>query len=302
MIDTPPSGDLPRTGGDRPLFSVITATHNLIRSERQESFERVIACLRTQHATAFEHIIQDGGSDDGTQAFVAKVTAGLNWVRFESRPDRSLYDGMNIAAARSSGEYLLFLNSDDSLASSDLMARTARRLRRQRPDFAYGGTAWEEDTGQRIVSARTNMRAVLQRMPFGHNSVFIRRDVFHALGGHDIRYRIAADYDLILRMIATGYHGLALDDTVSLYWARGASADDTQVGREYARIWQAFFARFLPELPSVETFETCYRQGHMPAALLLRLLRTKGLPRPIAAAARHSLGKSLRRALQPWRK
>lgn len=286
-----------------PSISVVTVTRNLIEAGRTESFERALNCVRDQNCAGVEHVIQDGDSTDGTQAFIHALIAGASKVRFETRPDRGLYDAMNTAVDRAAGDYVLFLNSDDALAGPDVLSDVQRELAETEPDFAFGSTASQDEQGKATVSRRTSLKAVLQRMPFCHNSVLIKRSVFQALGGHDIGYRIASDYDLVLRMVAAGYRGLRIDRPISLFWTRGVSANQEQVGQDYARIWQRFFAHHnAAQRLELADFERFYRQGHMPLGLMLETLRRPDMPAPIKIAARHGAAKSLRRSLQPWRR
>lgn len=286
-----------------PTISVITVTFNLIEAGRCESFERAVACVREQGDEGIEHVIQDGGSTDGTQEFILGLVGNAPAVRFESAPDTGLYDGMNKAVARATGDYVLFLNSDDALASPTVLGEVRKSLDREKPDFAYGATASQDDQGRAKVASRMSLNAVLQRMPFCHNSVLIRRTVFDALGGHDTSYPVAADYDLVLRMVAAGYRGMKINRPVSLFWTRGVSANADKVSHDYARIWQRFFRNHKSaQALGLEDFKSFYRRGHMPLGLMLETMRRSDMTAPVRTAARHGAAKSLRRGLQPWRR
>lgn len=285
-----------------PSVSVITVTYNLIEAGRQESIRRAIDSVRDQDGDGIEHVIQDGASTDGTQELIAGIVNANPMVRFASEPDRGLYDAMNRGVERATGDYVLFLNSDDALASSDILQHMRMAMSHHRPDFCYGGTANRDADGNEHVALRTSLKAVLQRMPFCHNSVLIRRSVFRDLGGHDTDYAVAADYDLVLRMVAAGFRGLRIDRPVSLFWSRGVSADDDRVALDYARIWKRFFRDYpAAQGLSVEDFQRFYHRGHMPVSLMLEALRRNGSNPAIRSAASHGLFKSLRRSLQPWR-
>ncbi|WP_171101903.1 glycosyltransferase family 2 protein [Ruegeria sp. HKCCD7255] len=286
-----------------PLISVVTATYDLLSQGRQAGFERAMACMARQNCAEAEHIIQDGASTDGTVAFVQELINQAPNARLISEPDTGLYDAMNKGVAAARGEYVLFLNSDDALASDDVLNMAADRLRATRPAFLYGSTVQKFQSGETRKEKRMSVTAILQRMPFCHNSVFLRRDVFLALGGHDTNFRIAADYDLMLRLIASGYQGERMDDAVSLFWDRGVTQDDAETGLDYARVWLKFYDGFKSARNlTLEDFAEFYRRGHMPARLLLELLRRPDTPEPIKIAARHCLAKTLRRSLQVWRK
>ncbi|MEM9581340.1 MAG: glycosyltransferase family 2 protein [Pseudomonadota bacterium] len=285
-----------------PLISVITATYNLLSQGRQDSFKGVIACMRRQGCARAEHIIHDGASTDGTVSLLHDLTKGVPRTTVISEPDGGLYDAMNKGAQGATGEYLLFLNSDDSLASDNILNQAADRLQATQPDFLYGSTLRHYADGRETMEKRMSQKAILQRMPFCHNSVFIRRDVFQALGGHDIQYRIAADYDLMMRLIGGGYQGERMDDPISMFWDRGVTSDHDATGQDYARVWMNYYAGFKSAKGlKLEDFAGFYRRGHMPARLIWELLRRPGTPEPIKTAARHSLAKTLRRSVQFWR-
>lgn len=286
-----------------PTISVITVTYNLIEAGRADSFRRAVTCVREQGCSGLQHVIQDGASGDGTQELIREVIGDDPNTIFASEPDRGLYDAMNRAVARAGGDYVLFLNSDDALASADVLRQMQTQLQQHAPDFAYGATASQDDGGKAHVARRTNLKAVLQRMPFCHNSVLIRRSVFLELGGHDTALPVAADYDLVLRMVSRGYAGLRVDVPLSLFWTRGVSANDDKVALDYARAWQRFFqgCRSAASL-TLDDYKRFYFQGHMPLRLMAEMLLRRDIAPAIRRAALHGFGKSLRRGLQPWRR
>lgn len=293
----------PSETGDAPLISVITATWNLLSQGRQDTFPRVIECMARQNCDRSEHIIQDGASTDGTVKFIQDLIADAPRTRLISEPDQGLYDAMNRGVKAARGEYVLFLNSDDSLAADDVLNRAAERLTATRPDYLFGSTLHRSADGGEKMEKRMSVKAILQRMPFCHNSVFLRRDVFQELGGHDTQFRIAADYDLMLRLVAGGYRGERMDEPISLFWDRGETSDQQATGQDYARVWQRFFADYrAAQGLDLDDFAEFYRRGHMPANLLIEVLRRPETPLPIRRAAKHGLAKSLRRSVQFWRR
>lgn len=292
---------------DAPLISVITVTRNLIQAGRRDLFLKAMECVQAQSYGHVEHVIFDGQSDDGTVAMIAEAVDRLSGsghpVVFESAPDAGLYDAMNKAVALASGDYVLFLNSDDSLAGEIVLTSLAANISDACPDFLFGATLEQPDKRNSVLR-HPNPLAVLQRMPFSHNSVLIKTSVFSALGGHDLRYRVAADYDLVLRMIGAGYQGQDACVTISIYHARGVSGDDARVGDDYADIWLRYFSSLVPEIErySHEDAFAWYKAGSFPLHICWAVMASGDISKAMRKAARHSFFKSLRRALQPWRK
>ena len=86
--------------------------------------------LNAQRCRDFEWIIVDGGSRDGTAAFLKDYPDAI------SEPDNGLYDAMNKGTARARGEYLLFLNAHDTLADSETLEKIQAQA--YAVDFIYG--------------------------------------------------------------------------------------------------------------------------------------------------------------------
>lgn len=299
----------PSEQGKRPLISVVTVTRNLIEAGRGEQILAALDSVQSQTFRNVEHVIWDGQSDDGTQDLlkdaIDKIAASGNPIpiQYFCAADQSLYDAMNQAVERCHGDYVLFLNSDDLIADTDSLSRVQKALEPDRPDFVYGETVFFDDDGHRRHARRLTPKSILQRLPFGHNAMVLKRSLFQELGGHDLQFRIAADYDMVLRMILSGHSGQRLQAPVSLFRIGGVSADTDAAGAEMAACWLKNYSQFCDlSVYSDEDRLGWYRQGHLP----LRVSGTvflKTLSQPtIARAALYSLFKTLRRKLQFWRR
>ena len=292
-----------------PRLSVITVTRNLLKAERRTQFAQAVASVQSQIFRDVEQVIFDGASDDGTQEMIEELQAtwraspGSLPITYQSAPDSGLYDAMNKAVDLARGTYVLFLNSDDLLPAPETLAEVFAQVGASGPDFIYGSTIRFDEAGDTRHLNRMNLKAVLQRMPFGHNAVLVRRAVFQSLGGHDLSFRLASDYDFVLRMIAADTVGLRVDLPVSRFREGGLSGDDGAVGAEYAAIWRKFLTPFI-DLSGYSDAEMAawYVAGVMPLRVSRAVLRANGVSAALRAAARHSYFRSLKRRLQPWRK
>ena len=146
--------------------------------------------------------MQDGGSTDGTLALLAARPDARRHV--ESRRDGGIYEALNRAFARSSGEIVGVLHSDDFFASPDILARVSDAFAKTGADAIYGDLDYVAagDTS-RVVRHWKSGAFDSDRLRRGwmppHPALFLRRDVIERLGGYDTSFRIAADYDAILR-------------------------------------------------------------------------------------------------------
>jgi glycosyltransferase involved in cell wall biosynthesis len=186
---------------DRPVVSVITPTLNQARF-----LERMLASLRAQTCPAFEHLVIDGGSTDGTLEILAREAAlgRLQWV---SQPDAGMYDAINKGLSRASGEILAYLNSDDAWFPWSLETVVGAFAARPDADLVFGdGVKLKEDTG----SQRLRLFGPFDRVSLANYeslmqpAVFWRRRVYERLGGFDADMRYVADLDYWLRASAAG--------------------------------------------------------------------------------------------------
>lgn len=301
-MNTPPEQDR------QPLISIVTVTRNLIEQGREEKVLAALDSVQSQSFRDIEHVIWDGQSSDGTQALLEKAVHDISAsadhipIRYFCEADTSLYDAMNKAVARCCGEYVLFLNSDDLIAESDSLLNVHNALKTSRPDFVYGETIFFDEDGGRRHARRLTLKSILQRLPFGHTAMLIRKSLFQDLSGHDLQFRIVADYDMVLRMILAGHNGLRLQKPVSLFREGGVSADTDAVGVEMAECWRKNFSQFcdLSGYTEKQRIEW-YHKGHLPVRVSGAILM-KSLSHPvIARAALYSLSKTLRRSVQFWR-
>ncbi|MBW4985715.1 glycosyltransferase [Mameliella sp. CS4] len=185
-----------------PKISVVTAVFN-----RQKTIAEAIESVAAQDHPDVEHIIQDGASGDGTLEVIRR-TSGPGVV-LESLPDTGIYDGINKGIARATGEIVGLMHSDDLFASPRVLSRVAEALRDPSVDGVYGDLDYvaADDTGRIIRKWRSGYYtpARLRRgwMP-PHPTLYLRREIYERCGLYDTSYRIAADYDAILRYLLKG--------------------------------------------------------------------------------------------------
>ena len=179
--------------------SVITVCYNSI-----ETLEDTIRSVISQTHTDVEHIIIDGGSTDGTKALVEKYAGNVAY--FVSEPDKGLYDAMNKGLAAATGDVVGKLNSDDFFAHSEVIANIVKCFEGD-VDAVYGDVAFfnSNDLNKvvRYYCSKSFHPSKLARgiMP-AHPTLYVKRRYFDAVGGYDIQYKIAADFDMCVRLFS----------------------------------------------------------------------------------------------------
>ncbi len=140
----------------------------------------------------------DGGSQDGSVEYLGSVfLSNYLWI---SEPDDGIYPAMNKGIAMAQGEYLLFLNSGDSLSHERVLERVFTNHCKE--DLLYGNTQYTD--GHRIVGqyhppAELTVDTLVENT-LNHQSVFFHRRIFEH-GGYDVKYRFLADWVLYFRTI-----------------------------------------------------------------------------------------------------
>ena len=183
-------------------ISIITATRNCAGT-----IAECLASVAGQSYPDREHIVIDGASTDGTLAVLQAHRPQL--AVLVSEPDRSIYEALNKGIARASGEIIGFLHADDRYADDQVLSRIAAALANPAVDACYGDLLYvSQDDPRRVVRhwrAGPYHPRLLGRgwMP-PHPTFYARRAVYQRLGGFDLDYRIAADYDCLLRFLGAG--------------------------------------------------------------------------------------------------
>lgn len=178
-------------------FSIITATYN--------SNKNIAGCIQSvfnQTWANVEHIVVDGASTDGT---VATIKALPNRItKIISEPDRGIYDALNKGIRLATGDVIGFVHSDDTLASAEVLAQIATTFKKTNADGIYGNLFFvnsSDNVVRKWVSSKFKRWHIsLGWMP-PHPTLFLKREVYQKHGVFDTSFKIAGDYDFMLRVM-----------------------------------------------------------------------------------------------------
>ena len=204
-------------------ISVVTAVCN-----GAATLPRMLDSLRAQRHGDLDHVVQDGGSTDGTlDVLRAQGLAGMALV---SAADGGIYEAINAGIRRATGDVIGLLHADDVLADGTVLAQVAQVLADPAIDGVYGDLDYV---------ARSDPSRVIRRWRAGpivpgalargwmppHPTLYLRRAVFAQAGLYDTSYRISGDYDAMLRFLTTGQVRLAYIPHVMVRMQMGGASN-----------------------------------------------------------------------------
>ena len=182
------------------LLTVVTPVRNQVPylGENLDS----VAALATPH----EHLVIDGGSDDGTVELLEdRDDDRLAWT---SEPDRGQTHAVNQGFERARGDLIAWLNGDDAYIPEAVDRAVAYLKANPEVSAIYGGQTYVNAEGEEIrtfVPKRFSWRRYLylnDNVP--SQTVIFRRELLEREGGLDESYADAADYDFYLRIFREG--------------------------------------------------------------------------------------------------
>ncbi len=179
-------------------ISVITATYNA-----QASVAEALESVLSQSHPDVELIVIDGDSKDFTMRVLERYAIN----QLVSEPDNGIYDALNKGIKRATGDVVGFLHADDLFACIDVLANVAKAFENPEVDAVYGDLEYvSKENTKRVVRVWDSGIFSLKKLKRGwmppHPTLYLRRAWYERLGAFDTQYRIAADYDFMLRFLS----------------------------------------------------------------------------------------------------
>jgi len=180
--------------------SIITVTYNASATIR-DTIESVLA----QDYPDVEHIIIDGASSDNTAEIVSSY--GDRIAQFVSEPDRGMYDGMNKGIKLATGDVVAILNADDFYVNSSVISTIVEQFEQYQVDSVFADLVYvKHDDSDKIVRYYSSASFHPGKFAYGwmpaHPTFVVKRWAFDRYGFFKTDYKIAADYELLIRFLA----------------------------------------------------------------------------------------------------
>lgn len=186
-------GIIAERNAERPLVTVVTAVFNG-RQHIGASLDSVLG----QDYPNIEHIVLDGGSNDGTVEVLRQYDDRIAF--WKSEPDSGVYDAWNKSLAEARGEWICFLGSDDEFLPGAVSAYMALAAKNPQAEYLSSKVRWVHPSGySRTLGEPWTWRKFSKFMCVPHVGSMHRHTLFDRFGTYDTSYRSAADYEFLLR-------------------------------------------------------------------------------------------------------
>ena len=180
-------------------ISLLTVSYNSA-STIGDTIQSVIA----QDYPDIEYIIVDGNSNDGTQEIIQSYQHKVSkWI---SEPDQGIYEAMNKAIKLATGDVVGIINSDDFYADNNVLSKVAEKLNEASVDAVYGDLVYVDPNNlKRVVRKYSSRNWKPEKFAWGfmpaHPTFFVKRSCYEKAGLFKTDYKIAADYEMLIRLL-----------------------------------------------------------------------------------------------------
>lgn len=180
-------------------ISLITPAYN-----SAATIARTIDSVVAQNYSDLEYIIIDGASKDKTAEIVSGFKDRIN-IKFVSEIDQGIYDAMNKGIKLAGGEIIGILNSDDLFDNDKVLANVAEAFNDPKIDAVYGDVKYFSKDVNKITRLWRAGKYSESKLNNGwvipHPALFLRRAVYEKSGLFNPDFKIAGDYEFILRIL-----------------------------------------------------------------------------------------------------
>ncbi|MCF6240859.1 MAG: glycosyltransferase [Bacteroidales bacterium] len=180
-------------------ISIITATYN-----NEKTIEQTIQSVLNQNYQDIEYIIVDGDSTDDTLKIIQKYKNQISKIISEA--DKGMYDALNKGIMNASGYIIGFLHADDFYPTDNILEKVEHTFKVYGTQSVYGDLDYvaaeqPEKIIRKWISGKFNYDELKKGWMPPHPTFFVLRELYWKYGFFNLDYKIAADYDLMLRFL-----------------------------------------------------------------------------------------------------
>ena len=178
--------------------SIITPTLN-----NQTTIEDTLKSVKNQNYPNIEHIIIDGNSQDDTISIIKQYQHVTVLI---SEQDKGIYDALNKGLAVATGDIIGILNADDFYTDSEVIAKIAELFQKEKTNTLFADLVYtaKADSSKIVRYWKTgcfSLSKIYNGWAPPHPTFFVRREIYERLGYYNPSFKIAGDYEMMLRLL-----------------------------------------------------------------------------------------------------
>lgn len=217
--------------------SVITTTY-----EDLDHLKEVAKSLLMQDYGSVEYVIVDGGSKDGTPEYLEELQREIanrpGWrFTYISEKDEGIYDAINKGLKLATGDIIgpLF----DRFAEKDVLSRMVRSIEDERTDGIHGDLDYVDENGNTVRKWRMgDSRDIGSGWMPAHPTLYLKKEIYDTYGRYKTDYRIAADYEFMVRILKDKKVKLSYIPDVLIYMYYGGTST-ASAGSYWESFWES---------------------------------------------------------------
>ena len=179
-------------------ISIITVCLN-----RQKVIKETIESVLSQNYKDIEYIVIDGGSSDGSLEILNSYFSDIDCLI--SEPDNGIYSAINKGLSKATGDIIGLLHAGDLFYDNNVISNIAGCFNQGDFDLVYGHSVVYSEDRKKIIRKNVSPTYKDNLMKFGwfpsHQSIYLKSSVFDQCGDYNEDYKIAADYEFLLRVL-----------------------------------------------------------------------------------------------------
>ena len=179
-------------------ISIITICLN-----RQKVIRETIESVLSQNYKDIEYIVIDGGSSDGSLETINSYSSDIDCLI--SEPDYGIYNAINKGLSKVTGDIVGLLHAGDLFYDNKVISNVVSCFKQCDSDLIYGHSVVYTEDRKKIIRKNVSPKYKDNLMKFGwfpsHQSIYVKSSVFDQCGGYNEDYKIAADYEFLLRVL-----------------------------------------------------------------------------------------------------
>ena len=207
-----------------PVISVITVCKNA-----EKTIPDTIQSVLCQEYSSIEYVFIDGNSTDSTYSIIENYSTILVNRHIKvvsiSEDDAGIYDAMNKGISYATGDWVCFLNANDSFCDKYVLSRIFGHEHIQEDVMCVYGNSINHLDGRLFFRKGLPMETIYYRVPFYHQSLFVRRNTLIKYG-FDTKWKKMAEFDQFLRMYLDGIIFKYVDVNVAYFDLSGVSQNN----------------------------------------------------------------------------